>query len=289
MAASLFRRVTKRQDNEIPPDLWEECPGCKQLLYSKDLEDALWVCNKCGFHFRLSVWQRLQITADTGTFIEWDREMPVHDPLQFPEYTEKLHEARKKTGMTEAILTGTCAIERIPVGIGLMDLSFVGGSMGWVVGERVLRLFERSLKEGMGVVIFCASGGARMQESLVSLMQMAKTSGAAGRLADAGLPYISVLTDPTFGGVTASYAFIGDVILAEPGAAVGFAGPRVVQVTNLKMPEGVQTVEFQYAHGMIDAITERKEMRENLGKILRWCTAPTWSTKTLPGGMNDNE
>jgi len=271
MAASLFRRVSKQKDGNIPPDLWEECPVCHQLLYGKELEGELWVCNKCGHHFRISVYQRLQITADSGTFIEWDHELPIHDPLQFPEYRAKLEEARKKTGMTEAVLTGTCAIERVPIGIGLMDLSFVGGSMGWVVGERVTRLFERSREEGMGVVIFCASGGARMQESLVALMQMAKTSGAAGKLAEAGLPYLSVLTHPTYGGVTASYAFLGDVILAEPGAAVGFAGPRVIEVTNLRMPAGVQTVEFQYQHGMIDALVPRKEMREVLGRLLRWC------------------
>jgi acetyl-CoA carboxylase carboxyl transferase beta subunit len=272
MAASLFRRVHRTKE-DIPPDLWEECPGCQQLLYSKELEGQMWVCGKCGFHFRLSVWQRLQITADPGTFIEWDHEMPIHDPLHFPDYKPKLQEARKKTSMTEAIMTGTCAIERIPIGVGVMDLSFVGGSMGWVVGERVTRLFERSAEEGMPVVIFCASGGARMQESLVALMQMAKTSGAAGVLARAGLPYISVLTHPTYGGVTASYAFLGDVIVAEPGAAVGFAGPRVIEVTNLKMRPEVQTVEFQYQHGMIDLIATRKEMRETLGRILRWSVA----------------
>jgi acetyl-CoA carboxylase carboxyl transferase beta subunit len=270
MAASLFRRAHRNREPDIPPDLWEECPGCHQLLYGKDLESELWVCSKCSHHFRLSVWQRLQITADPGTFIEWDHEMPIHDPLHFPDYRHKLEESRKKTGMTEAVMTGTCAIERLPVGLGLMDLSFVGGSMGWVVGERVARLFERSTQEGMPVVIFCASGGARMQESLVSLMQMAKTSGAAGKLAAAGLPYISILTHPTYGGVTASYAFLGDVILAEPAAAVGFAGPRVIEVTQMTMPEGVQTVEFQYRHGMIDAIVPRKEMRETLGRILRW-------------------
>jgi acetyl-CoA carboxylase carboxyl transferase beta subunit len=269
MAASLFRRAGKHK-NDIPPDLWDECPGCRQLLYSKELETEGWVCNKCNYHFRLSVWQRLQITADSGTFIEWDHELPIHDPLQFPDYRPKLEEARKKTNMTEAIMTGTCAIERQPVGIGLMDLSFVGGSMGWAVGERVTRLFERCCEEGMGAVIFCASGGARMQESLVALMQMPKTSGAAGRLRDAGLPYISVLTHPTYGGVTASYAFLGDIIIAEPGAAVGFAGPRVIEVTRIKMDESVQTVDYQYQHGMIDMLVSRKDMRETLGRMLRW-------------------
>ena len=272
MATSFFRRHHKARAQDIPPDLWEECPGCRQLLYGKELEGELWVCNKCGHHFRLTVWQRLQITADPGTFIEWDRELPIHDPLGFPDYRAKLEEARRKTGMSEAILTGTCAIERTPVGLGLMDLSFVGGSMGWAVGERVTRLLERSAQEGMGVIMFCASGGARMQESLVALMQMAKTSGAVGRLTQRGLPYLSVLTHPTYGGVTASFAFLGDVILAEPGAAVGFAGPRVIEVTNLRMAPGVQTVEFQHQHGMVDLLVPRREMRETLGRILRWCT-----------------
>ena len=270
MAASLFRRAHRNRQPDIPPDLWEECPGCHQLLYGKDLESEQWVCGKCGFHFRLTVWQRLTVTADPGTFIECVHEMPIHVPLQFPDFRAKLEESRKKTGMTEAIVTGTCAVERMPIGLGLMDLSFVGGSMGWVVGERVARLFERSAEEGMPVVIFCASGGARMQESLVSLMQMAKTSGAAGKLVRAGLPYISVLTHPTYGGVTASYAFLGDIILAEPGAALGFAGPRVIELARMRMGPGVQTVEFQYQHGMIDMLVPRKEMRETLGRLLRW-------------------
>lgn len=257
--------------SEVPPDLWQTCPGCNQLLYSHDLKADLWVCAKCGYHFRLTVWQRLQVTADPDSFEEWDRDLPLNDPLEFPEYLAKTRAAQEKTGMAEAVLTGRAALDGIPFAIGIMDLSFIGGSMGWVVGERVTRLMEQAVEERLPVVLFCASGGARMQESLISLMQMAKTSGAAGRLAQANLPYVSVLTDPTYGGVMASFAFLGDIMIAEEGAAMGFAGPRVVEVTGLRMPEGVQTAAFQYEHGMIDMLLPRREIRPALHTILRWC------------------
>ncbi len=257
---------------DIPPDLWQACPDCNQLIYTPDLEADFWVCGKCKHHFRLTVWQRLQVTADPDSFEEWDHDLPLNDPLNFPEYLEKLEAARETTGMTEAVLTGKAAIDGIAVGIGLMDLSFVGGSMGWTVGERVTRLMERAVEQRLPVVIFCASGGARMQESLISLMQMAKTSAVVGKLGDAGLPYISVLTHPTYGGVTASFAFLGDVIIAEVGAAMGFAGPRVVELTGLRMGPGVQTAKFQYEHGMIDMLLTRKQIRPALSTILRWCT-----------------
>ncbi len=277
----LFRRRKKEKNrpaDEIPPDLWEECPGCRQLLYARELEDELWVCSKCGHHFRLTVWQRLEMTADPGSFEESDNDLPLVDPLEFPEYLSKTQAAREKTGMREAVLTGSCRIRGIPVGLGIMDLAFIGGSMGWVVGEKVTRLMEQCARFRRPVVMFCASGGARMQESLVSLMQMAKTSGAAGKLAEARVPYLSVLTDPTYGGVMASFAFLGDVILAEPGAAMGFAGPRVVEVTKMKMPPGVQTAEFQHAHGMIDIVVPRTQMRETLALILRWCMTERGAT-----------
>lgn len=256
---------------DVPADLWRACPDCNQLLYARDLEANLWVCDKCGSHFRLSVWQRLQITVDPDSFTVWDGDLPLTDPLDFPDYLGKAQKAREKTGMSEAALTGRATLDGIPLAIGLMDLSFIGGSMGWGVGESVTRLMERAIDQHLPVVIFCASGGARMQESLISLMQMAKTSGAAGRLRAAGLPYISVLTHPTYGGVTASFAFLGDFIIAEQGAAMGFAGPRVVEVTGLRMPPGVQTAEFQYEHGMIDMLLPRREIRPALHTILRWC------------------
>lgn len=260
-------------DEDIPAHLWRECPDCHQLLYAKELEQNLWVCPKCDHHFRLTVWQRLEVTFDEDSFEEWDDTLPLTDPLDFPEYMEKIEKAREKTGMTEAILTGQAMLKEIPVAAGLMDLSFVGGSMGWTVGERIARLMERAIQHHIPVVMVCASGGARMQESLISLMQMAKTSGAAAKLAQANLPYITVLTHPTYGGVTASFAFLGDIIIAEQKAAMGFAGPRVVEVTGLKMPEGVQTAEFQYEHGMIDMLLNRKQIPEALGKVLQWCMA----------------
>jgi acetyl-CoA carboxylase carboxyl transferase subunit beta len=258
---------------DIPADLWEECPGCHQLLYVKDLESELWVCGKCSHHFRLTVWQRLQMTADPGSFEEWDQDLDLRDPLNFPDYMPKVEQARRRTGMGEAVITGRAAIEKIPVGLGLMDLSFIGGSMGWGVGEKVTRLMERCVERRLPAIMFCATGGARMQESLVSLMQMPKTAGACGLLADAGLPYIAVLTDPTYGGVTASFAMLGDVNIAEPEAAMGFAGPRVIEVTKINVQPGVQTAEFQYQHGMLDMIVPRKAMRERLAALLRWFMA----------------
>lgn len=254
-------------------EMWEECPSCHQLLYVKELASGARVCSKCGYHFRLTVWQRLELTADPGTFEEWDVDLPINDPLNFPDYVGKLEEARQKTGMSEAVVTGRARIDGVSVGLGIMDLGFIGGSMGWGVGEKVSRLMERCVEARLPVVIFSATGGARMQESLVSLMQMAKTSGAAGLLARAGLPYISVITDPTYGGVTASFAFLGDFILAEPQTAVGFAGPRVISVTNAKMSADVQTAEFQYGHGMLDMLVSRPDLNATLSTLLRWSVA----------------
>ncbi len=258
------------ENNDIPPDLWEECSSCHQLLYSKQLANEQWVCPRCGYHLRLTVWQRLAITADDGSFEEWDADLPLVDPLEFPDYRPKVEQARAKTQMSEAVLTGWAALEQMPFGLGIMDLDFIGGSMGWVVGERITRLMERCIEQRLPVVIFCASGGARMQESLISLMQMPKTSAAAGKLRQAGLPYISVITHPTYGGVAASYTFLGDIIIAEPQAAVGFAGPRVVEVTGLEIRPGVQSAEFQYKHGMIDLIVNRQDMHRTLEALLAW-------------------
>ncbi len=257
-------------NNNIPPDLWEECSSCGQLLYAKQLANEQWVCSRCGYHLRLNVWQRLQISSDPGSFQPWDDDLPLVDPLNFPDYQSKIERARKHTQMNEAVLTGRATLNNIPLGIGIMDLSFIGGSMGWVVGERITRLMERCADQQLPVVIFCASGGARMQESLISLMQMPKTAAAAGRLRAAGVPYISVITHPTYGGVTASYAFLGDIIIAEPQAAVGFAGPRVVEVTGLEIRPDVQSAEFQYEHGMIDLIVNRRDMRRTIYTLLCW-------------------
>ncbi len=257
-------------NNHIPPDLWEECPSCRQLLYAKQLANEQWVCPRCGHHLRLSVWRRLQIISDPGSFQPWDDDLPLVDPLNFPDYQAKVERARKRTQMNEAVLTGQATLNGIALGVGIMDLSFIGGSMGWVVGERITRLLERCADQQLPVVIFCASGGARMQESLVSLMQMPKTAAAAGKLREASVPYISVITHPTYGGVTASYSFLGDIIIAEPQAAVGFAGPRVVEVTGVEMRPDVQRAEFQYEHGMIDLIVNRRDMRRTIHTLLCW-------------------
>ena len=257
-------------NNGIPPDMWEECSSCHQLLYSKQLAEEQWVCPRCGHHLRLTVWQRLEITADPGSFSEWDADLPLVDPLEFPDYYPKLERAREKTHMSEAVLTGGATLGQVPFGLGIMDLDFIGGSMGWVVGERITRLMERCSHERRPVIMFCASGGARMQESLISLMQMPKTAAAAGRLRQAGVPYLSVITHPTYGGVTASFAFLGDIIIAEPQAAVGFAGPRVVEVTGLDMRADVQSAEFQHKHGMIDLVVNRHDLRPMLRSLLAW-------------------
>lgn len=268
----MAHRQQSRHADNLLAHLWEQCPACQQLLYTKELEKQLWVCSRCGHHFRLSVWQRLQITVDEGTFTEWDRNLPLHDPLDFPGYRDKLQRARAATHATEAVLTGRAAIRGVWVGLAIMDLAFIGGSMGWVVGERITRLFERCAAMAIPAVVFSASGGARMQESIVALMQMPKTAAASRKLREAGQLYVSVLTDPTYGGVAASYAFLGDVIIAEPRAAMGFAGPRVVEVTGLAMPAGVQTAEFQYQHGMVDMIVPRQQIRDTLAALLSWAT-----------------
>lgn len=273
MVANNGGEIRSRFNDDIPEDMWEACPQCRQLLYTKELAQNLWVCTKCSYHFRLSARQRLEVTVDPGSFVEWDADLPVCDPLGFPKYKEKLEETRAKTGMTDAVVTGQAQIAGMDVAIGAMEIGFRGGSMGWVVGERITRLLERAAQEGLPVIIVSASGGARMEESLVSLMQMAKTAGASAKLAAAGLPYISVLTDPTYGGVTASYAFLGDIIIAEPGAAMGFAGPRVIDVTGMPIGEGVQTAEYQREHGMLDMIVPRSELRETLATLIAWACA----------------
>jgi len=258
-----------RNNDGVPADLWEECPRCKQFLYREDIR-PLQVCDKCGYHFRLGLPERLAVTLDEGSFEPWGEEITACDPLGFPEYAAKLVQHRERSGASEAILVGRGRIEELEVAIGVMNLAFIGGSMGVVVGERMALLMERAAERGLPVIVFCASGGARMQESIISLMQMPKTCAAVGRLGQAGMLYVSVLTDPTYGGVTASFAFLGDVVIAEPGAAMGFAGPRVIEVTRLRIPPGVQTAEFQYEHGMLDLLVPRPQMRATLARLVRW-------------------
>jgi acetyl-CoA carboxylase carboxyl transferase subunit beta len=258
---------------DVPEDLWEACPKCREAIYRKELERNLKVCPKCDYHFRLGCHERIAITADEGSFREFAMPEEPYNPLGFPEYDEKVAGDRRATGLSEAAVFGECTVEGSPCIVAVMDMSFRGGSMGWDVGERVARAAEAALERRQPLVIFAASGGARMQESLISLMQMAKTSAALGRLDSAGLVCVTVVTDMTYAGVLASFTSLGDIILAEPGAAMGFTGPRVIAITlRINIPEQVQTSEFQHAHGMIDAIVARKDMRSTLSRVLRWST-----------------
>ncbi|HHV94153.1 MAG TPA: acetyl-CoA carboxylase carboxyltransferase subunit beta [Firmicutes bacterium] len=260
--------VPVKQDTSAA--LWQKCPHCSNLIYKKDLEKNYHVCEKCGFHFRISIAERLHITVDEGSFREIDTHLESDDPLKFPGYPEKLAQAREKTGLDEALIVGRAAIHGHPCMLAVADFDFMAGSMGSVVGERVTRTFEMAIEEELPVVIFSAGGGgARMQEGILSLMQMAKTSQAVERHSRAGLLYVSVLTNPTLGGVYASFASLGDILLAEPGALIGFAGPRIVEeATRQSLPKGFQSAEFAMEHGMIDKIVHRKDMRQVLGKIL---------------------
>lgn len=253
-------------------DIWLKCPGCREIAFRKEVERNLNVCLRCGHHLRLTVEQRLLITVDRGTFRELFSDLKPGDPLGFTDsrpYAERLSEARERSGHNEAVVVGVGKVEGHDVGLGVMDFGFMGGSMGTVVGEKVARLFDHALANRLGVVVFSASGGARMQEGALSLMQMAKVSCAIARLRDARLPYISVLCDPTTGGVAASFAMLGDLNLAEPGALIGFAGRRVIeQTTKEKLPEDFQSAEFLLAHGMLDAIVPRHQMRFTLARLL---------------------
>lgn len=255
---------------EIPAGLWARCPRCAQLVYRKELERNLKVCPKCGYHHRLSGPERLRLLVDDGTFEEWDADLRSEDPLGFPGYAERYREAVERTGRGEAVLTGRGRIAGVLAAVGVMDFDFLGGSMGSVVGEKVARLFERAVQLGLPVVTCSASGGARMQEGVLSLMQLAKTTAAVGRLHQARLPFVSVLCDPTTGGTTASFAMLGDVHVAEPGALIGFAGARVIEQTiRQKLPEGFQSAEFLLQHGMVDLIVPRAELKDTVARLLR--------------------
>lgn len=253
----------------VPEGLWSKCPGCSEITFNKDLERNFNVCPKCNFHHRLSLAARLALTVDEGSFEEIDAEVVSQDPLGFPEYSAKLQRDMAKTNLKDGITTGYAAIEGKPLVLGIADFGFMGGSMGSVAGEKIVRAMEAGERERKPVVLFTASGGARMQEGLFSLMQMAKTSAGAAKLDRAGVPYVVVLTHPTTAGVYASYASLGDIILAEPGATVGFAGLRVGnQNMGVKLPDDFQTSEFQFRCGMIDRVVPRKELRSTLAKLL---------------------
>lgn len=258
---------------DLPDDIWTKCPGCEEVLYTKELRRNFGVCTKCEYHFRLNAQQRIEILVDRHSFVELDSALRSVDPLNFKDtkrYRERLKAAEKKAGSTEAVITGRARIDGVPVALGVFNFSFLGGSMGSVVGEKLRRVIEIGRDERRPVLIVSASGGARMQEGIFSLMQMAKVSAALGVLGQARVPYISILTDPTTGGVAASFAMLGDVIIAEPRALIGFAGPRVIEQTiRQKLPEGFQRSEFLIEHGMIDRIVSRLEMREQIATILR--------------------
>lgn len=267
------RYVTvKSRKKDMPNGLWVKCPSCNELIYKKELEDNVQVCPKCSHHFSMSRSQRLALLLEADSFEEWDAEMRSVDALEFTgkdRYPDKLEKNIGKTGYNDAVSCGKGRMGPHTVGFGVMDFSFLGASMGSVVGEKVARLFERSTEAGLPVVLVCASGGARMYEGMLSLMQMAKTSGAIARHTERGLAYIPVLTHPTTAGVMASYATLGDVIVAEPNALIGFAGPRVIkETTQQDLPPGFQRSEFLLDHGLLDKVVDRRELKAMLVRLL---------------------
>ena len=254
---------------EVPDELFSQCPGCKYTIYQKDLGSER-ICPHCGYTFRISAQERLALTIDMGTFLEMFKGVETQDPLNFPGYRKKLTLMREKTGLDEAVVTGTALIKGEKVALGIMDSNFIMASMGTVVGEKITRLFEYATAEKLPVVLFTASGGARMQEGIMSLMQMAKISAAVKRHSNAGLFYLTILTDPTTGGVTASFAMEGDIILAEPQSLVGFAGRRVIENTVREdLPEDFQKAEFLLEHGFVDAIIKRRELPDTIARLVR--------------------
>jgi acetyl-CoA carboxylase carboxyl transferase subunit beta len=280
-----FSKKTKRIE-AVPPEervvktenVFVKCEGCEAHLFKGELDDGLQVCKNCGYHFRIGARERLRLLFDDGKFEELDSEVISIDPLEFFDskpYSERLIQAKDSSGLPEAVINGRGTVGDHPVVAAAMDMTFIGGSMGSAVGEKVTRVIERAMKEHSAVVIFSASGGARMQEGTLSLMQMAKISAALAALDEARLPFISVLTDPTTGGVTASFAMLGDVIIAEPKALIGFAGPRVIEQTiRQKLPKDFQKSEFLLDHGMIDAIVDRRELRGYITRLLSFMMNP---------------
>jgi len=262
----------KREELKLSEQLWTKCNSCNEIIYRKVIERNLQVCPKCNYHFQIPARKRIECVVDPGTLTEYDTDLVSADPLEFKDtkrYPHRVKESQEATGQKDAIICGEAKIKGQPVMLGIFEFNFMGGSLGSVVGEKVTRLIERAIEKRVGVVIFCASGGARMQEGILSLMQMAKTSGALAKLHEAGIPYISVLTDPTTGGVSASIGMLGDIVIAEPKAMIGFAGPRVIKDTiRAELPEGFQRAEFLLEHGMVDLIVERKDLRHTLASLL---------------------
>ena len=282
--APAFREQNAHEtEPSVPAGLWVKCPKCGGMLYKEDVVEHHYVCPKCGGYFRIKTKTRIRMIADRGSFEPWGTDIADKNPLHFPGYEEKLAQAREKTHIKEAVTIGRAKIEGEDVVLGVCDARFLMSSMGYVVGERITSAVEEATRLKLPVILFCCSGGARMQEGIVSLMQMAKTSAALKRHSDAGLLYIPVLTDPTTGGVTASFAMLGDMILAEPGALIGFAGPRVIaQTTGQKLPDGFQRSEFLLEKGMIDAIVERKDLKETLAALIRCHKSRGYANFTQP-------
>ncbi len=253
----------------IPNGMWTKCDKCDEILYKKDLEDNLMVCPKCNGHLRLSALERIKLIIDEGTFKEFDKNLRSSNPLDFPDYDKKVQQSKEETGIIDAVITGKGNINEIETVIAVMDSNFMMGSMGSAVGEKITRAIERASELRIPIIIFTTSGGARMQEGIFSLMQMAKVSAALARHSQAKLLYVTVLTDPTTGGVTASFAMLGDIILSEPGALIGFAGKRVIEQTiKQKLPHEFQKAEFLLSHGFIDKIVPRDQLKKTLGHIL---------------------
>jgi acetyl-CoA carboxylase carboxyl transferase subunit beta len=264
----------RERQSKVPEGLWVKCENCREILYSKELARNFKICPKCSYHFRLSASERLRMLFDDEKYTELDGELRSADPLKFRDtkrYRDRLKLNQENVGASDAIVVGAGTLGGTPVVIGAMEFLFLGGSMGSVVGEKIARAAERSLREMRPLILVSTSGGARMQEGIFSLMQMGKISAALSRLSEAKIPYISVMADPTTGGVTASYAMLGDINIAEPGALIGFAGPRVIEQTiRQTLPEGFQRSEFLLEHGMLDFVVQRQEMKETLVKCLRF-------------------
>ena len=260
----------KKNNVDIQVGKWVKCDKCQEIIYKEDLRKNLNICTNCGAYFRMHINRRLETVIDEGTYKRFDLNLDTTNPLDLEDYTKKIKALREKTGLQEAVSAGTGKINGEDVVICVMDSGFLMGSMGVVVGEKITYSIEKAIELKLPIIIFCVSGGARMQEGIISLMQMAKTTSAISKLNEAGLLYISVLTDPTYGGVTASFASIADIVLAEPGAMIGFAGKRVIEQTiGESLPEGFQTAEFLLEHGFIDKIVERKDLKDTLSKLIK--------------------
>ncbi len=270
---NLFGTSKQQPSKSEAPAHWVKCPSCNSLMYYKEVDNQNHVCPKCGFHMRINVDRRIKLLADEGTFVEYDADLKPVDPLKFVDkksYVKRIEEGEKKTGRRSSVVSGECEMNGIAVQLVVFDFAFMGGSLGSVEGEKIKRAIDRAIEKRQGVVIVSASGGARMQESTFSLMQMSKTSAALALLGENGLPFISVLTDPTMGGVSASFATLGDIIIAEPGALIGFAGQRVIKQTiGSDLPEGFQRSEFLLEHGSIDMVVNRNDLKQTVSDLMK--------------------